>query len=125
MGNRAVITLDNKTGIYLHWNGGRDSIEGFLQYCKLQKFRSDDYGMARLTQVIANFFGEGLSIGLGPLEELDTNNCDNGVYVVKDWEIIDRLYFEGEEQSEYKLFDMLKSIDEKQPEHMRLEKGRL
>lgn len=28
MGNRAVITTsDKKMGIYLHWNGGRDSVE--------------------------------------------------------------------------------------------------
>jgi hypothetical protein len=38
MGNRAVITLKphegksygNQVGIYVHWNGGRDSIEAFL-----------------------------------------------------------------------------------------------
>ena len=33
MGNRAVITTrkDLKDiGVYLHWNGGRDSVEGFL-----------------------------------------------------------------------------------------------
>jgi hypothetical protein len=37
MGNRAVIT-DNKQriGIYLHWNGGRDSVEAFLKYCELR-----------------------------------------------------------------------------------------
>ena len=31
MGNRAVITTEKKDlGIYLHWNGGRDSVEAFL-----------------------------------------------------------------------------------------------
>ena len=30
MGNRAVITdIEKKVGIYLHWNGGRDSVEAF------------------------------------------------------------------------------------------------
>ena len=67
MGNRAVITTvdgwkNNGIGIYLHWNGGKDSIEAFLKYCKLRGFRNGDYGMARLTQVIANFFGGELSI---------------------------------------------------------------
>ncbi len=61
MGNRAVITTpDKKMGIYLHWNGGRDSVEAFLHYCELHGFRSPDrdpYGWARLCQVIGNFFG--------------------------------------------------------------------
>ena len=49
MGNRAVIQMKgSNVGIYLHYNGGRDSIEGFLAYCKLRDFRGDDYGMARL-----------------------------------------------------------------------------
>ena len=40
MGNRAVITTpDKKIGVYLHWNGGRDSVEGFLQTCKKYGFR--------------------------------------------------------------------------------------
>lgn len=51
MGNRAVIT-DKKNweqggvGIYLHWSGGRDSVEAFLEYCKLRGFRAGDYGKA-------------------------------------------------------------------------------
>ena len=37
MGNRAVITTkenmdNNGIGIYLHWNGGRDSVRAFLKY---------------------------------------------------------------------------------------------
>jgi hypothetical protein len=37
MGNRAVITTEQKRiGVYLHWNGGLDSVEGFLTYCKEQ-----------------------------------------------------------------------------------------
>ena len=38
MGNRAVIFEQGKTkGVYQHWNGGRDSVEAFLQYCRLTK----------------------------------------------------------------------------------------
>lgn len=30
MGNRAVITTEEKQiGVYLHWNGGRDSVQAF------------------------------------------------------------------------------------------------
>lgn len=109
MGNRAVITtqqdLDNHgVGVYLHWNGGMDSVLPLLTYCRLRGFRGlpDDYGYARLVQVMSNFLGgEGLSIGLGPVDTLDQDNYDNGVYVVKGWEVVGRLFFEGEEQSAY------------------------
>ena len=37
MGNRAVITTkERKIGLYLHWNGGRDTVEPLLKYCELQ-----------------------------------------------------------------------------------------
>lgn len=124
MGNRAVITTQSKKiGLYLHWNGGRDSIEAFLKYCELQGFASpekDYYGWARLSQVISNFFGGTLSIGIDEYYKLDTDNYDNGVYIIKDWQIIGREYFEGLEQNEYKLDLMLIAIDKKQPEHMQL-----
>ena len=124
MGNRAVITTSQKKiGLYLHWNGGRDSIEAFLKYCELQQFTSperDFYGWARLSQIISNFFGGSLSIGIDEYYKLDTDNFDNGVYIIKDWQIIGREYFEGLEQNEYSLDLMLKAIDKKQPEHMQL-----
>lgn len=134
MGNRAVITASRSTfvkdsndiGVYVHWNGGRDSIEAFLTYCKLKGFRSpetDCYGYARLVQVIANFFGgDGLSVGIDRCCNLDCENWDNGVYVIKDWEIVDRKYFEGSEQREYKLEEMLLDIDEAQPKAMQMGK---
>jgi len=38
MGNRALI-IGNKqykgAGVYLHWNGGRDSVEPFLKYAEI------------------------------------------------------------------------------------------
>ena len=58
MGNRAVITTisaepkdSTAIGCYIHWNGGRDSVEAFLTYCKLKGYRppeTDCYGWARL-----------------------------------------------------------------------------
>ena len=56
MGNRAVITTQeyltnpDTIGVYLHWNGGRDSVQAFLLYCKLKGYRppeTDCYGWAR------------------------------------------------------------------------------
>lgn len=124
MGNRAVITRSNEVdvanssdiGVYLHWNGGRDSVEAFLEYCKLRDFRTDDYGWARLCQVIANFFGkDGLSVGIEQCCKLDCDNYDNGIYIIKGWEIVGRQYFEGEEQNCYDLTEMLLEIDAAQP----------
>lgn len=123
MGNRAVITTrrDLKDiGVYLHWNGGRDSVEGFLMYCKIKEFRppeQDNYGWAYLCNIIGNFFGQsGTSLGIDVASKLDCDNWDNGTYIIKDWKIIDRLYVKNREQREYPLIDMLLSIDEKQPE---------
>lgn len=126
MGNRAIIkTETGHIGVYLHWNGGRDSVEAFLKYCDLRGFRSpetDGYGWARLAQVIGNFFGGGLSIGMVEVNYggNDGKGCDNGAYIIKNWEIIGREGFEGREQSEYDLNEMLLSIDEAQPEKERI-----
>lgn len=130
MGNRAFITSEKKDlGIYLHWNGGRDSVNAFLKYCELRRFRSpevDGYGWARLAQVVANFFGrQGLSIGIEKYTSDEDMMCmadDNGVYVIKDWEIVDRVYpWSGfEEQDVYDLGEMLVEIDNAQPEDHRL-----
>jgi hypothetical protein len=123
MGNRAVITDERKkVGIYLHWNGGRDSIEGFLKYCKMKGYRNDDYGMARLAQTICNYFDDGLSCGVDLLENLDCDNWDNGMYIINTstWEITGREYFNGVEQDRYTLSQMLKSINDCQPQKVRV-----
>ncbi len=128
MGNRAVITTQenfdkNGVGVYLHWNGGRDSIEGFLKYMQLKGYRTpetDCYGWARLCQVIGNFFGGTTSLGIDVVSRLDTDNHDNGVYIIKGWEIADRKYHRGVEQHEYKLDDMLLTIDKAQPKEEQL-----
>jgi len=125
MGNRAVITFDKKVGIYLHWNGGRDSVEAFLKYCELKKHRPDDYGVARLAQVIGNFFGGTTSVGVSSYNNMDCDNGDNGVYVVENWKITERLFHSGSEQDEYKLLEMLKDIDSKQPEQLWKDKSEL
>lgn len=120
MGNRAVITTKEKNlGVYLHWNGGRDSVEAFLKYCELRGFRSPDrdcYGWARLCQIISNFMSrDGLSVGIDTVGNLDCDNWDNGTYIIEDWEIVGREFFEGSEQQEYDLKEMLVEIDNCQP----------
>lgn len=131
MGNRAVITASKSLdparsgdlGVYLHWNGGRDSVEAFLTYCKLRGFRapdSDNYGWAYLCNVIGNFFGDGLSLGIDKCEKLDCDNGDNGTYIIEGWEIVGRKYFKYSEQQNYDLREMLLAIDEAQPDRLRL-----
>ena len=128
MGNRAVITThenmdNNGIGIYLHWNGGRDSVRAFLKYCELKGYRApseDNYGWARLCQVIGNFFGGTGSLGIDTVNHLDCNNFDNGVYLIEGWEIVGRMYFDGEEQDYYELIKMLRSINDCMPESERI-----
>lgn len=97
MGNRAVIEFANvpEVGIYLHWNGGRDSVQAFLEVAKGYGVRDDNYGVARLAQIIGNYLKGTYSIGIGPLSELDCNNGNNGVYVISNWEIVNRKNFNG------------------------------
>jgi hypothetical protein len=121
MGNRAVIafkdesiTKDLSPAIYLHWNGGRDSVEGFLAAAKKLALRSDSsYAAARLAQVIGNYFGGTLSLGVGVYSTLDTDNYDNGVYWVEDWEIVSREFQRHPEQQEYDLEEFTESVLEK------------
>ena len=124
MGNRAVIAFvddngvqdENSVGIYLHWNGGRDSVEGFLQAAKDYGLRSGSYGVARLTQIIGNCFPGTLSVGVDMLNKLDCDNYDNGVYWVdKQFNIVGREYntrADFKEQQQYKLADFVKGVKE-------------
>ena len=109
MGNRALIipsepTQDNPVvGIYVHWNGGPESVLAFLEVCKRREYRDpaydSEYGMARLCGVIHEFFGIETSTCLGiwavtadewnNSEELDY--LDNGIYRLgEDWTIAER-----------------------------------
>lgn len=101
MGNRAVITASTtKTtgvGIYVHWNGGLESVLAFLHVAKERGYRDPaydtTYGMARLCGLICEFFDlkSSTCVGIGQLKELDCDNGDNGVYVIgADWTIKSR-----------------------------------
>ena len=122
MGNRCLIVPkgNESIGVYLHWNGGVDSVTAFLKYCELKGYRSfngDGYGIARLCQVIGNYFGGSLSLGIEPitheLTEEFADNYDNGIYIVDGWEICERISPSGHEG--YDLTEMLIGIDKAQP----------
>lgn len=110
MGNRAVITTapysDSNVGIYVHWNGGRASVEGFLAAAKELGYRTPtsdrSYALAGLAGLIWSFLGtDGLSVGIDRCGQLDTDNGDNGTYLIGgDWEIVGRKFrdeWDGEE----------------------------
>lgn len=101
MGNRATITtapFDKQNAcIYLHWNGGRESIEAFCAAAKELGYRSPgydaNYGMARLTGLICTYFGiaDDTSVGIGTVEDLIEAGDDNGCWVIGgDWEIVEQ-----------------------------------
>ena len=128
MGNRAVIVTkenfeNNGIGIYVHWNGGVKSVTAFLDYCKMRDFRApdeDNYGWARLTQVIANFMGgDGLSVGVDTVNNLDCDNGDNGTYLISGWEIVGHEYSKGYAEK-YDPIELLIAIDEAQPVEQQL-----
>lgn len=129
MGNRCVITTrenfeNDGVGIYMHWNGGRDSVEPLLKYCELKGYRSPDtdcYGWARLCQVIGNALGGTLSVGVDKVSRLDCDNYDNGVYIIEGWKIVGRKYFRGAEQNAYDFNGMLEGINEAMPKDEQLD----
>jgi len=130
MGNRATLKFKdeaNQPNIYLHWNGGRASVEAFLNVAKAMELRADSYGVARMCQIVGNFFGGNLSLGC-------SNNLgdysDNGIYLIKDFEIVGREKFDGEEEIDEEktksithfILDLHKKLDEARKELSESEK---
>ena len=131
MGDRAVISnKSKKMGVYLHWYGYREFVESVLAYCDVKKYRSpdvdDEYGWARLCQVAGNTIGGNLSVGVGIFNRMDTDNWDNGTYIIKDWDIVDRLFTHSkDEKMKDTMFDNLKYINNKQPKDEQLKEEEL
>lgn len=128
MGDRAVISNKNKNlGVYLHWYGYRSFVESVLAYCDLKGYRSpdvdDEYGWARLCQVIGNTLGGTLSLGIGNFNCMDTDNWDNGTYIIQGWDIKERLYQRyGDEKLKATMFENLEYVNSKQPKEEQLPK---
>ena len=126
MGDRAVISNRTKNlGVYLHWYGYREFVESVLAYCNAKQYRSpdvdDEYGWARLCQVLGNTLGGNLSLGVGNFSKMDTDNWDNGTYIIDGWDIKERLYqhYQDEKMKE-SMFENLKYINDKQPKEEQL-----
>ena len=131
MGDRAVISNRTKNlGVYLHWYGYREFVESVLAYCDVKKYRSpdvdDEYGWARLCQVAGNTIGGNLSVGVGIFDRMDTDNWDNGTYIIKDWDIVDRLFTHSkDEKMKDTMFENLKYINNKQPKDEQIKEEEL
>lgn len=89
MGNRAYVVFENgknrSPAIYLQWNGGPESIYAFLQ--ALKDYGADqhspEYSCARFVQLVGNYLGGTLSLGIVPFREYgQLAEDDNGLYVV-------------------------------------------
>lgn len=114
MGNRAVVFFKGADasqtgGVYLHWNGGPESILAFLGAMLDRKWMRPDYASARFVQVVGEFFDlqgdcQGLSLGIcarppiiDDVEALEaTSPGDNGVYVVtiteNDFQVVQHVF---------------------------------
>jgi hypothetical protein len=102
MGNRAFVIFATKDwskfspAVYLHWNGGPESVYAFLKELNHREVRADqEYECARFIQIVGEFFDSGryytgLSLGVANVrpeftvkelaEEFEPG--DNGLYVV-------------------------------------------
>ena len=115
MGNRAVIEFEDESanglGIYLHWNGGMDTVKPMLDVAREYGIRSDDYGVARLAQMFGNFFGGSLCVGVSIAKRMHRDNYDNGTYVIdKSFNIKERLFMRRPEQNVYDYNEMKQHI---------------
>lgn len=121
MGNRATITTKdgvNKFGLYVHWNGGRDTVEAVLNYLVTQDitFETELDFLREVKEVYKFAFGNKYDINIW--EQCDLDNYDNGVFILdKDKvQIIGRMYAPTTEQNEYDLLEMTEYIEEKMKE---------
>jgi len=109
MGNRATVAFpDLGLQVYLHWNGGLESVCAFLKYAEDVQLRTDDYFVSRFCQIIGNFMGGKLSLGVTPLLKGEKPNDpgDNGVITVTfDGQ---KIMVKDNEQSSIELNDMIR-----------------
>ena len=111
MGNRAVITFStytNAPAIYLHWNGGRASVEGFLSAARQLGLRhaptaaAQTQALDQLAELLARHYfrcNVGMTVYRLHYAGSDRDNGDNGTYLLgRDLSIIERLYKPGPDE---------------------------
>jgi hypothetical protein len=131
MGNRAVLGFVGKgkasdinseskvkkmNAIYVHWNGGRDTIEPLLDVAREQgKLRKGESVMDRVYAIgkKSDIWKEGTAFDKGKVGNLDYDNMDNGTYVIDDnfkivarrWHGEPRILFKGKKQTISEFYD--------------------
>lgn len=111
MGNRAVITFDtadNAPAIYLHWNGGRASVQGFIDAARALGLRHAPTAAAQtqtldqLAELLARHYfrcNVGMTVYRLHYAGADRDNGDNGTYLLgHDLTIIERFYKPGPDE---------------------------
>lgn len=103
-----------------------------MEYCRIRGFRdfggerADGFGIARFVQVVSNFFGGSLDIGIQEGVVMDTSCAewiDNGIYEIDGWNIVGRCPGDIVEQSYHNIQTMLELIDSAQPKNEQLGLG--
>ena len=90
MGNRAIITVEDEdkrehpVALYVHWNGGLESVEAFMQVAWEAPRNSNslyDFHISLCT-LLRNYWPDGLCLYGHPLDEVKASagGCDNGHY---------------------------------------------
>ena len=111
MGNRAVITFntaDNAPAIYLHWNGGRASVQGFIDAARALGLRhaptaaAHTQALDQLAELLARHYfrcNVGMTVYRLHYAGADRDNGDNGTYLLgHDLTIIERFYKPGPDE---------------------------
>lgn len=89
MGNRSIVTFKGddmcNTGVYLHWNGGPESVCAFARVMLERGWTRSDYATARFAAVAIEFFDQvgdcsGHSVGI--IEADSGAGDDNGVFEI-------------------------------------------
>lgn len=123
MGDRAVLATSpnlDGTGLYLHWNGGRDKVEMLMDYCNMRGLESPEKNVRTweiVLEISRNFWNKEEFFGkIGSISKLDYDNHDNGMYIIKDWKIVGRKYKHNKpERYENDPLRILLDIDARQP----------
>jgi len=111
MGNRAVLTFStagHAPAIYLHWNGGRASVQGFIDAARALGLRhaptaaAQTEALDQLAELLARHYfrcNVGMTVYREQYGTTDRDNADHGTYLLgRDLSIIERLYKAGPDE---------------------------
>lgn len=86
-------------GVYLHWDGDENTVRAMLAMCGERGYRSPDaerepLGLAKLVGVACNLAtsrgrdGYSVRIAVNPLAHYHPATLDNGIWLIRDWELV-------------------------------------